>query len=848
MSNRSTNIAIAAGAAAGVIAGLLGAGYYLLLRRPLARTEGALSLVDLQEEVQILRDQWGVPHIYAASEQDLMVAQGFVHAQDRLWQMDFARRLVAGRLSEVMGEQTLPLDRWMRTLTIRRVAEKEVELLDAECRGYLEAYAAGVNARMAGGRLPVEFTLLRYVPEPWTVADSLSWIKMMSWVLSVNWETEILRSLLIERLGPELAAELEPGGSDAMPRVVAEIANLAVLAAAGGAGALDRAGAARPYTGPAAREGLGSNNWVLAGSRTATGMPLLANDMHLGMTLPSIWYENHLVAGELNVTGVTFPGIPGVVSGHNGHVAWGYTNGFPDVQDLFMERLRRVEGEEGGQARVQYEFRGAWREAEVLQEEIKVKGGETVVEEVIITHHGPIINSLAPDDVGEVLPEDAGEVLPEAAGKAPPDLSSGAPPQFTKGQPLALCWTALEPNTMIQAIFGVGQARNCIEFREALRQWTSPTQNVVYADTEGNIAYSFPGRVPIRAKGDGKVPAPGWTGEYEWTGYIPYEELPHLYNPPQGYIATANNRVVGDDYPYHLGTDCCTGNRAKRIVELIEAGRDVDVAYIQQMQFDQISPIARIVGEYLGGLEVDDGELEPVVAMMAAWDGSLEEGSAAAAVHQVFSRRIIARTLEDKLGDLAPRYAGQGPTPVLAEGSLFGERSLEWLERILGEPESAWFDLGNGETRDDVAQLALRETVDFLKAELGPELDDWAWGKLHTLTYGHVMGQVKPLDRLFNRGPFPIGGDGTSIWATHTAWQDLRSEIIVGPPFRFIADLGDLRNSLGLLVPGQSGQPGSRHYDDQMRAWFTGEYHPMLYDREDVDAGAEAVLTLTPNP
>ena len=759
MSNKRTNIAVLAAAAAGAAAALAGAGYYWLLRRPLARTQGTLSLAGLEGEVEILRDRWGVPHIYAGGIPDLMVAQGFVHAQDRLWQMDFARRLVAGRLSEVMGEQTLPLDRWMRTLTMRRVAEQEVDLLDAQYRAYLEAYAAGVNARIAGGRLPLEFTLLRYQPEAWTVADSLSWIKMMSWVLSVNWETEILRALLIDRLGPELAAELEPGCSDAMPRIVGEIANLASMAAAGGAGALDRAAAARSYTGPAAREGLGSNNWVLAGSRTATGMPLLANDMHLGMTLPSVWYENHLAAGDMNVTGVTFPGIPGVVSGHNGHVAWGFTNGFPDVQDLYMERLRRTES--GGQARVQYQFRDEWLDAEVLQEEIKVKGGETVVEEVIITRHGPIINALAPKDAGEVVPGDGGEFAL--------DLAAGAPQQFTTGIPLALKWTSLEPNTMVQAIFGLAQARNCLEFREALRQWTSPTQNVVYADTEGNIAYSFPGRVPIRAKGEGDVPVPGWTGEYEWTGYIPYEELPHLYNPPQGYIATANNRVVDDDYPYYLGSDYCTGNRARRIVELIEAGRDVDVAYVQQMQFDQISPIARIVGDYLGGLEVDDAELKPVVALMGGWDGSLGAGSAAAAVHQVFCRRLIARTLEDKLGDLATRYAGQGPTPVLAEGSMFGERSWEWLEWILGEPDSPWFDLGNGETRDDVARLVLRETVDFLKTELGPEIDDWAWSKLHTLTYGHVMGQVKPLDRLFNRGPYPIGGDGTSIWATHAS-------------------------------------------------------------------------------
>jgi penicillin amidase len=399
---------------------------------------------------------------------------------------------------------------------------------------------------------------------------------------------------------------------------------------------------------------------------------------------------------------------------------------------------------------------------------------------------------------------------------------------------------------MIRALFGLVRARNCHEFREGLRLWTAPVQNVVYADTGGNIAYSFPGNVPIRAKGDGSVPVPGWTGEYEWTGFIPFEELPHLYNPSRGFVATANNRVAPDDYPYHLGLDCCTGNRAQRIVELIEAASEVDVAYIQQMQYDQISPIARTVGKYLGGLAVDDPELAPVVALMGEWDGTLDASSPAAAVHEVFCRRFIARTLSSKLGELATRYAGKGPTPVLAEGSLFGERSWEWLEWILDQPESHWFDQGNGETRDDLARLALRDTVDFLVGELGPDQEDWAWGRLHTLTYGHVMGRVKPLDRILNRGPFPIGGDGTTIYASHTTWHDLSSEVVVGPPFRFIADLGDLRNSLGMLVPGQSGQPGSKHYDDQIDAWFRGEYHPMLWDREDVEAGAEAILRMRP--
>jgi penicillin amidase len=792
-------------------------------RRP--KTDGELRLSGLQAPVEIHRDRWGVPHIYAEDDHDLLLAQGFVHAQDRLWQMEFNRRLVAGRLAEVLGPVAVPLDRWMRILTMRRVAEYEVGLLNAEVRADLEAYAAGVNAVMAQGRLPVEFTLLRYRPEPWTVADTLAWIKMMSWTLSVNWESEILRAQLVARIGLERAAELEPPTFDRWPRVVPPGIDYSVI----GNGALERAYAARPFTGPSPYDGLGSNNWVVAGSRTASGKPLLANDMHLAMAIPAIWYENHLVGGSLNVTGITFPGIPGVVAGHNEHVAWGFTNGFPDVQDLYMERLRRTED-----GRVQAEYNGEWYDARLLSEAIHVKGGATVYEEVVVTRHGPIINALAPDLAGE--------------------------------QPLALRWTSLEPDTMMQGLFDMNRARNCQEFREALRQWMAPVQNVAYADTEGNIAYSFPGKVPIRAQGDGQVPVPGWTDEYEWIGYIPFEQLPHLYNPPQGYIATANNRVVGDDYPYYLGRETGMGDRAQRIVEMIESREKINVTFIQQMHFDLVSPTARVIAGYLGQLAVDDPKLTAVVSLMREWDGTLSADSPAAAVYEVFIRCMTSLTLSDKLGDtvlhhgdqeqpastetarpdLASRYAGQGPTPVLAERSLFGERSLEWLQHTLADPQSHWFDLGHGETRDDVMRLALLKTVDYLKAKLGPEIDDWAWGKLHKLTYRHTLGGVKLLEPFFNRGPYPLGGDGTTVWATGANQHDLNTDNVAGPPFRMVVDLGDLRKSLGLLSPGQSGQPGSVHYDDQIHAWFTGEYHPMLFAREDVEREAKSRLRLVP--
>ena len=413
---------------------------------------------------------------------------------------------------------------------------------------------------------------------------------------------------------------------------------------------------------------MGSNNWTLCGERTVSGAPLFANDMHMPMTLPAVWYENHLDGGDLQATGISIPGIPGIVSGHNGHVAWGYTNGFDDVQDLYMERLRRAED-----GRVQYEYKGEWLDAEIIQEEIAVKGGATEIEEVIVTRHGPIINSLV--DQYRTAQEE---------------------------QPLALRWASLEADTTINTLHGSMRARSCHEFHEALRDWVGPVLNVVYADTAGNIAYSHPGKVPLRARGEGAVPVPGWTGEYEWTGAIPFEELPHVMNPERGYIVTANNRVDDDDYPHFLSSDHMVGSdRAQRITELLEARPKIGVNYVKKMQFDQLSVVAREVKGYLGALDGgDDRELTAVIALIRTWDGDLAVDSPAAAVYQVFMRRMIAISLAGKLGELTTRYAGKGPTPGLVEGSLFGHRSWMWLEETLQDPASHWFDLGCGETRD----------------------------------------------------------------------------------------------------------------------------------------------------
>ena len=382
-------------------------------------------------------------------------------------------------------------------------------------------------------------------------------------------------------------------------------------------------------------------------------------------------------------------------------------------------------------------------------------------------------------------------------------------------------------------------AHDCKEFRQALSLFSGPSQNMVYADTRGDIGYQLPGTIPIRARGDGSVPSPGWTGDYEWQGYIPFEELPHLENPPQGFIATANNPVSRPDFPHFLGRDYCASDRAARITELLQANDRVDIPYMKAMHMDQVSLSARALAHCLGQLDVTDPELKGIASEMWAWDGKLDPGSPLAAIYEVTFRQAVRLLLDHHLGPLGVRAQGQGP----AKG-LWDQHTWEWFIDLLYSPDSPWFDLGHGEQRDDVLRIALQRAVDFLKQELGPDRQAWAWGKLHQLTFGHVIGSQKPLDAVFNLGPFPIGGDGGTIWASFTNLHNLSHNEVVGPPFRFIADLGDLDHCWGVLAPGQSAHLASPHLADGVQPWFEGGYHPMLFNRTEVEQNLEARLVL----
>lgn len=781
-----------------------------LLNRALPITQGKLIAPGLKEQVTVIRDRWGVPHIYAENQSDLFFAQGYVHAQDRLWQMELNRRLGSGGLAEIFGEVALGTDRFVRTVGFRRAAEADLEMVDEDTRSALEAYAAGVNAFLdAKQPLPLEFTVLRFKPEPWMPLDSLTWGKVMAWNLSVNWDTEILRARFIDKLGAERAAELEPMYPKSNPDVIPSEVDYGQLSTR----ILEQYRQAASWLGTSGA-GVGSNNWVVDGMKSATGKPLLANDPHLSLQMPSIWYENHLVGGDVEVTGVSFPGTPGVIIGHNAAIAWGVTNGFPDVQDLYVEKLNPKN-------RHQYEYRGEWHDAEVVREEIHVKGSaEPAIEEVVITRHGPIINGLVPQEDDQGLP------------------------------PLALRWTALEPGTLFHAVLLLQRASNWEEFTAALRYWDVPAQNFVYADAEGNIGYYLPGRIPVRARGMGLVPVPGWTGEYEWTSWIPFEELPHAFNPPQHYVATANNRIVGDDYPHFITVDWMNGYRARRICDLLESREKLSAEDFAAIHMDLYSIPGREFSRYLAALEPEDEHARRAVEFIRAWDFNLTADSVAGTIFEAVQLQLLRLAFADELGpELVEHYLGSGVHPMLSATNAYMGRSAVVLLRLLENETSPWFaDAKNGQprTRDEFLLLGLEKAIAELRPILGEDMSRWQWGRLHKATFAHPLGQVKPLNLLFNRGPFPIGGDTDTVHQSAFIPREPYAVQSWCVSYRQIVDLSDWERSLAIHTNGQSGQPGSRHYADMIPMWRNGEYHPMLWGRAQVEAEAEDSMVLKP--
>jgi penicillin amidase len=796
--------------------------------------DGEIHLAGLEGPVEVYRDAMGVPHIYATTQHDLFFAQGYVHAQDRFWQMDFWRHQGAGRLSELLGSNLVETDLFLRTIGWERVARQELENLDPESTAILESYAEGVNAYLAehaGTSLALEYAFLPllnrgYQPKPWIPLNTMTWAKAMAWDLRGNMDTEINRALLLKDLTPEQVDFFYPPYPADRPVIVnhphvtGEVSGSPEIETALTASITPalvevhtRFAAIDSLTG-GGFEGIGSNSWVISGDLTNTGMPLLANDPHLGVQMPAIWYEVGLHCVEsgpdcqVDVTGFSFAGVPGVVIGHNDKIAWGLTNVGPDVMDLYIEKINPENPD-------QYEFQGQWVDMEIITEEIQVAGGETVEERVRLTRHGPIIT----DVYG----------LDEFQGESGIDL----PDEFA----LAVRWTALEPSCVLCAVWKFDKAGNWDEFRAAASQFAVPSQNLVFASVDGDIGYQTPGNIPIRTQNHtGMIPVPGWTGEFEWQGYIPFEEMPYAHNPPEGFIITANNAVVGPEYPYTISRQWAYGQRAQVILDWIEAAPGpIDINYIKQMQADNKMLVAQDLLPILMAIPIDDAVLTSARDTFSGWDYQMDMDSAPGALFAVFWKHLLAETFEDDLPEFFWPEGGGG--------------WMEVVRGLLADPSSPWWDdqtTPDVETRDDMFHIALEGAVKEIQKLGGKDPAEWAWGDLHTLALeNQVMGNFPIIKNAFNRGPFPTAGGSAIVNATGWSTQD-GYNVIGLPSMRMIVDFSNYSNSLTIHTTGQSGHPYHPHYVDMVDPWRLIQYTPMHWERAKIEADAEGYLRLVP--
>ncbi|MGP2441400.1 penicillin acylase family protein [Streptomyces sp. JW3] len=888
-----------------VIGGLAYGAYWSIstVRASFPQTKGSITLDGLSGPVDVKRDSYGIPQIYASSDADLFMAQGYVQAQDRFYEMDVRRHMTSGRLSEMFGKGQVDNDEFLRTLGWDRVAQKEYEeTLSDSTKQYLQAYAKGVNAYLKGkdgADISLEYAALGftndYTPEEWTPVDSIAWLKAMAWDLRGNMQDEIDRALMTSRLGPEQIADLYPDYPYDRNKAIVqegqyneltgtfEGGDSATGGSTSGTGVSDSTGTGTsgstvlqsqlsglqdvlddlPTAVGVNGDGIGSNSWVVSGEHTITGKPLLANDPHLSPSLPSVWYQMGLhcrsvsAKCQYDVTGYTFAGMPGVIVGHNQEIAWGLTNSGVDVSDLYLEKIT-------GDG---YQYDGKVVPFETREETIKVAGGTSKKIVVRETNNGPLLS-------------DRDDELVKVGKKAGVEAAA---PDRGDGYGVALRWTALEAGTSMDAVFEIDRAGDWNEFRAAAAKFDVPSQNLVYADTDGNIGYTLPGRIPIRADGDdGSLPAPGWDPDYRWTGkYIEDDELPYEYNPERGYIVTANQAVVDEDtYPYTLTTDWGYGTRSQRITSLIEQkikdGGKVSTDDMRQMQLDNSSEIAKLLVPYLLKIDVDDPDVREAQKLLEGWDYTQDADSAAAAYFNATWRNIVKLAFGNKLPKEL-RVKGQclwvdpvnttGPADETQKVRECGQREADqaqpdggdrWFEvvrTLLKDTDSDWWTTpangtrkGAENNRDDLFKRAMVDARWELTAKLGKDIDTWSWGRLHRLFLkNQTLGTEGPsfLKYALNRGPWELSGGEAAVNAT--GWNAAGGYgVLWVPSMRMVVNLDDLDKSRWINLSGASGHAFSAHYTDQTDKWAEGELLPWSFTDAAVDKSTSDTLVLKP--
>lgn len=729
-------------------------------KKQLPETSGE-TVLDVTEEVKITTDNKGVPHVEATNNKDLFFAQGYAQARDRLFQMDLSRRQASGTLSELVGAQAIDNDKYFRTLGLRRAAEDSLEIYPEDAKAVLNDFTDGVNAFIEEakeeGNLPLEYALLGVKPEEWSRVDSLTIGKYMAFDLGGHWERQAFNAYLLQTFDDKKAYELFPTYPEDGSTVIQT-------------DELNIASSFEDVVLP--DEFNGSNNWVVDGDKTASGKPLLADDPHLGLSTPSIWYEMSLQSNDINVAGVIFAGVPGIILGHNEDVAWGVTNTGPDVQQLFVEK-------QNPDKKYEFLFNDEWESAKIISEPIQVKGEETIEYEVVETRHGPIISDFSKET-------NAGDIY-------------------------SLQWTALEPTTELLAILQLNKASNWDEFEKGLENFLVPAQNFVFMDDEGTIAYKANGNIPIyENETDSLLPLPGWDKDYELTEYIPFDELPKVVNPDKGYIATANNKITPEDYPYHISNVWAQPYRYDRISEVLEANDNLTLEDMTELQMDTKNLRAR---EFvpLFNEEIDKSELtssaKTALNTLNEWQFNDDKALPEPLIFDTWISTIENELFETIPEDVLTLFSGLGQTTD--ELLRMGNESI-WIT------EQANFDQFLANT--------LNNSVEKLEKEYGTNQAHWRWGDFHQVAFEHPLANANFLtNKLFTRHrPVEVGGSGVTVMAARH--QD-SGFVDHGASWRFVIDSKDFSTSYNIVGPGQSGHFRSKHYSDQFTDWTLGVYH-----------------------
>ena len=789
------------------------------LRSSLPQTQGTITLSGLHQPVTIARDGKGVPHITGANMDDLNFAVGFVHAQDRLWQLDINRRIGNGRLSEVFGPETLNIDKFFRTLGFRDKAAKAYINLPEDGKKTLDAYASGINAfiKSRTGALPPEFVVLGGEMEPWSGVDTLVWLKMMWFNLSGNYRTELARAGMMSKLTPKQVAEYYPtypGESEEIPlpdmRDMFAQLPLEALAEA----TYDAVGDAKP-------SGFGSNNWVISGDKTKSGKPILSNDPHLGLTSPSIWYLVHLnlTTDDTNMVGVTLPGAPTVILGRNDNIAWGFTNTNPDSQDLYIEKL-----ENGGNS---YLTPTGIANFKSHVETIKIKGESDVKITIRSSRHGPIISDVV-----------------QSAEKVAGD-----------GYAIALKWTALaDTDTSVLSGIGIMTATTFDEFKKSARHYMGPEQNMIYGDTKGNIGYYAPAMVPIRHpdnKASGRIPVPGWIAKYDWQGFIDYDELPLRYNPKGGIIATANEKIVDADYPHYITREWGLPYRGNRIRHMLKSSDEHDMSSMKALLGDITSDMARDLSIMLPDQSINHGA---ILNRLKTWDGTMAMETPEPLIFNTWLKHYSKLVYADELGGFFKNSTRSRPYFLkniwAAENGSNHDAAYYQLPTKDDASYALWCDDVTTskitERCSDLTTTAFEMAAGELTAKYGKDWTKWQWGKAHTLRQQHrPFSQVAFLKEYFEVSA-PQSGGRFTINVAGDSWSDKALHASsFGPSYRGVFDLSNMENSQFIIPTGQSGNPFSQHFSDQFQDWR--DINSFKIPTKDIDKLTSKVLTLMPN-